>query len=487
MPASAAIVWFRQDLRLAGNPALKAAAAAGGPVVPAYVWSPDEEGRWAPGAASRWWLRRSLAALDADLRQRGSRLVLRRGEAAAVLLEIAAATGARAVLWNDRREPTAREQERAVAEALAGAGVEARRFNGSLLADPRALRNRQGKPYRVFTPFWKALRELPEAPAPPAAPRRLAAPARWPRSDRLGDLGLPAAVDEAGGLAETWQPGEAGAAKRLRRFLDRALAAYPGDRDRPDVEGVSRLSPHLHFGEIGPAQVWRAVGRRAARDPSLAPAAEAFLRQLAWREFGHHLLAHFPFTPEDNLDARFDRFSWRRAPRELAAWREGRTGFPVVDAGLRQLRETGWMHNRVRMIAGSLLVKHLLLDWRQGAAWFWDTLVDADLANNTLGWQWVAGCGADAAPYFRVFNPVRQGGRFDPDGAYVRRWVPELSALPARWIHAPWTAPAAALTEAGLRLGRDYPRPLVDPDAGRRRALDAYRRLRADERASRHG
>ncbi|MBN2170900.1 MAG: deoxyribodipyrimidine photo-lyase [Candidatus Krumholzibacteriota bacterium] len=484
MPAPTAIVWLRQDLRLAGNPALRAAAEAGGAVVPVVVWSPGEEGGWAPGAASRWWLHQSLAALDDTLRERGSRLVLRRGDVPAALVEIAAATGAAAAYWNDRWEPAAREQERAVAAALAERGIAAGRFGGSLLADPRALRNRQGRPYRVFTPFWKALQAELEPPAPPAAPRRLAPPPRWPRSEALADLGLLPDVDWAGGFGEAWQPGEAGAARRLRRFLDRALAAYPVDRDRPDVEGVSRLSPHLHFGEIGPAQVWYAVHRRTVADPSLAPAAEAFLRQLAWREFAHHLLAHFPSTPEDNLDARFDRFPWRRAPRDREAWRRGRTGFPIVDAGLRQLWATGWMHNRVRMITASLLVKHLLLDWRGGAAWFWDTLVDADLANNTLGWQWVAGCGADAAPYFRVFNPVRQGQRFDPEGAYVRRWVPELAALPARWIHAPWQAPPEALAGAGLRLGRDYPRPLVDPDVGRRRALDAHGRLRAAERST---
>jgi deoxyribodipyrimidine photo-lyase len=311
----------------------------------------------------------------------------------------------------------------------------------------------------------------PEKPYP--APKRLRAPAEWPASLQISKLGLEPKVDWAGGLRQTWRPGERGASRQMKAFLDRAIETYSTDRDRPDRRGTSRLSPHLHFGEIGVRQIWHAVRRHgAAADPSEEMHA-TYLRQIAWREFSYHLLFHFPDTPRQALRPEFRRFPWRVDRKRLRAWTRGMTGYPLVDAGMRELWHTGWMHNRVRMLAASFLVKHLMIPWQEGAAWFWDTLVDADLANNTMGWQWSAGCGADAAPYFRIFNPVIQGEKFDPDGEYVRRWVPELTRLPNRWIHKPWEAPAELLSKAGVELGKNYPRPIVEHAAARKRALAA--------------
>lgn len=481
MPAAATLVWLRHDLRLADNPALAAACARGAPVLPVFVWAPHEEGGWPPGAASRWWLHRSLAALDGDLRARGSRLVIRRGGSGEELARLIRETGAGAVLWNRRYEPAARVRDEAVAASLRARGVEMGAHGAALLHEPARLVNRVGRPYQVFTPFWKACLARGAPPPPLPAPRDLPPPARWPRSLDLSELGLEPAVDWAAGLRSAWTPGERGAAARLRRLLAEGLPGYPADRDHPGREGVSRLSPHLRWGEIGPRQVWHAAARAVQRagQPAWARGAEAFLRQLGWREFAYHLLWHFPDTPEHPLRAPFERFPWRQDAAAWRAWRRGLTGYPFVDAGLRQLWATGWLHNRARMVVGSFLVKDLLLPWQEGARWFWDTLVDADLANNTLGWQWVAGCGADAAPYFRVFNPVLQGRKFDPDGAYVRRWVPELARLPDRWLHQPWAAPGGVLAAAGVALGAGYPRPVVEHETARTRALAALASLRS--------
>jgi len=448
---SATLVWFRQDLRLSDNPALAAAVARGGPVIPVYVWAPEEEGAWPPGAASKWWLARSLASLREDLDRRGLRLVIRRGPSARALLDLARETGAGAVVWNRRYEPAAADRDRRAENELRSAGIQAAAFQGSLLFNPETLRNRSGQPFRVFTPFWRTcLASQPAAPSPDAPPR-MAAPPSWPASLDIADLDFEPKVDWAAGLRETWQPGEAGAARRIEQFLAAALADYAAARDLPATPGTSRLSPHLHFGEVSPGQVWRAV---LALMPESPAACEAFLRQLVWREFAHHMLYHFPATPERSLRPEFEALPWRRDNAALRAWQRGRTGYPLVDAGMRELWRTGWMHNRVRMVAASFLTKHLLTDWREGARWFWDTLVDADLANNTFGWQWVAGSGADAAPYFRIFNPEAQASRFDPDGEYVRRWLPPPPAA---------ERPAA---------------PIVEHGYARCRALAAYERIR---------
>jgi deoxyribodipyrimidine photo-lyase len=427
MSRPTSLVWFRQDLRLSDNPALAAALERRAPVIPVFIWAPEEEGAWPPGAASKWWLGRSLAKLGAKLEKRGSRLVVRRGPTAAALGRLVAESGAAAVFWNRRYEPAAVARDSGVKSKLLESGLVAESFNGSLLFEPETIRNQSGQPFRVFTAFWRGCQA--EIPAPPSkdAPKRLLAPDNWPHSLDPSELGLEPASDRAGGLDEVWQPGEAGAARQLKRFLEGVLAGYAVNRDRLGVAGTSRLSPHLHFGEIGPGQVWRAVLGRMEENPG---AVQAHLRQIGWREFGYYLLHHHPESPRQALRREFAAFPWRMDPKRFRAWREGRTGYPLVDAGMRELRRTGWMNNRVRMVAASFLVKHLLIDWQDGAAWFWDTLVDADLANNTLGWQWVAGCGADRSPYFRIFNPTIQAGKFDPQGEYVRRWVPELQPRP---------------------------------------------------------
>lgn len=473
-------MWFRQDLRLADNPAFRAAAGRGLPVIPVYFLGEGDEGLWAPGGASRWWLQRSLAALERRLSGLGSRLILRRGNPAEELPRLVKETSARAVFWNRRYEPAARRQEGRVARVLEDFGVRGESFNSALLAEPGDLVTTEGGPFQVFTPFWKALQRRGEPEPPRPAPRSVAQPGTWPLSLSPAELLPDPPVDWAQGLRGAWEPGESGAARRLKTFLDQALAGYPAGRDRPDLPGISFLSPHLHFGEIGPRQVWLAVRRResSGRQPGLARAAEAFCRQLAWREFSHHLLFFFPHTPEEPLRPAFAGFPWGADAAAFKAWRKGLTGYPIVDAGMRQLWSSGFMHNRVRMLAASFLVKDLLLSWVEGARWFWDTLVDADLANNTMGWQWTAGCGADAAPYFRVFNPVTQGKKFDPHGEYVRRFVPELARLPDSFIHCPWAAPPSALEQAGVILGKSYPRPLVDHAWARERALGAFSTLK---------
>jgi deoxyribodipyrimidine photo-lyase len=470
MTAPPVLVRFRRDLRLDDNPALAAAAAAG-PVLPVYLLDDAMPGRWAPGGASRWWLHHSLAALRADLTARGLPLVLRRGDAAQVLPDLAREAGAGAVFWNRRYAPFAVARDAALQAALENAGVVVRSFNAGLLWEPWTIETRTGGPYRVFTPYYKACLKRPVAAAAGPLPR-LVGPTDPPPSDPLDAWGLlPTRPDWAGGLRAAWTPGEAGAHERARTFLDTAVNGYADHRDRPAGDATSRLSPHLHFGEIDPRRLWHAIDRDA-------PGGAAFARELVWREFSHHLLHHALALPETPLRPSFAAFPWRDDPAGLAAWQRGRTGYPLVDAGMRQLWATGWMHNRVRMVAASFLVKHLLIPWQAGAAWFWDTLVDADLANNSASWQWVAGCGTDAAPYFRIFNPVAQSRRFDPDGGYIRSFVPELAGLDAAHIHAPWQAPAGVLAEAGIRLGETYPAPIVDHRAARRRALDAYARIR---------
>jgi len=475
------LVWLRHDLRLDDNPAL-AAAAARGRVVPVFIWAPDEEAPWAPGAASRWWLHQSLEKLSAALAKAGSPLVIRRGPSLATLERLAKDYAATHVAWNRRYEPAVVKRDTAIKQALTAAGLAAESSNGGLLFEPVHVATKEGKPYQVFTPFWRALLGRQEPAEPVAAPRKLAAaqPVKGkPQSLTVDDLDLLPAIDWAGTMRETWSPGEAGAARLLDAFLTRGLATYGTDRDRPDREGTSALSPHLHFGEISPRRVWHAVREATGGKPAakITGSPEVYLRELGWREFASHLLYHFPHTSDAPLRADYAAFPWVKDPVGLRAWQRGRMGYPVVDAGMRQLWATGWMHNRVRMIVASFLVKDLRITWLEGARWFWDTLVDADLAANTLGWQWAAGCGADAAPYFRIFNPTSQGEKFDPDGAYVRRWVPELSGLPTADIHAPAEADVRALERAGVTLGRDYPEPIVDHAEARKLALEALKKV----------
>ncbi len=476
---SPTIVWFRDDLRLADNPALSDAAASGQPVLCVYLLDDESPGLRPLGAAARWWLAGSLRALNAALRERGGRLMLRRGAAETAIPALAQEAQAASVVWNRRYGPGAAIDAR-VERALATQGVPVRTFQASLLNEP-PLVNMSGTPFRVFTPFWRAALAKGAPRRPLLAPSNIRA-FEGAASDPLDDWTLePTGPDWAGGMREAWSRGEAGARDRLAEFLDDELAGYAENRDRPDRPATSRLSPYLRFGEISPFQIWHAAqmaaesghGRRAnGRD------VEKFLSEVGWREFSWHLLHQHPDLHRTNIDRRFDRFPWRDDPAALRSWQRGETGYPIVDAGMRQLWTTGWMHNRVRMVAASFLIKHLLIDWRCGERWFWDTLVDADDANNPASWQWVAGCGADAAPYFRIFNPVAQGEKFDPNGDYVHAFVPALERLAAPTVHKPWAAAPLELAAAGVTLGKTYPAPIVDHNLARERALKAHASLR---------
>jgi len=467
-PRSVAIVWFRNDLRLQDSPALHAALEAGHSIVPVYVLDDAAAGNWPMGGASRWWLHHSLNALAADFFTRGAEVVLRRGDASAIIPALAAEIGAEAVYAARAFEPAMRKLDRAVDAALKAAGVAFHRLLSMSLFPPERIVTKTGGVYSVYTPFSKACFEAGVAEEILPAPERITGVSA--KSERLEDWGLlPTKPDWAGGLREEWQPGEAGAHKRLKDFLAGPVKHYDEARNQPGIAGTSKLSPHVHFGEISP----RAVFTAAARTGS-GKGVTTFLKELIWREFSIYLLWHNPTLPDAPMKENFENFPWAPDKTALRAWQKGQTGYPIVDAGMRELWQTGWMHNRVRMITASFLVKHLLIPWQEGEKWFWDCLAEADLAANAASWQWVAGCGADAAPYFRVFNPVLQGQKFDANGAYVRRYVPEIAALPDEFIHAPWTSPKNVLTNARVTLGETYPLPIVDLMEGRDRALKAY-------------
>jgi len=469
------LVWFRRDLRLADNPALLAAVASGRPILPIFIWEEGDDLPWPPGGAARWWLSRNLAALRDDLRCAGAELAVLRGKASEIVPALAARLGAAAVHWNRCYEPASILRDTAIKEALQACGIKAGSHAASLLHEPWTITTKAGGPFRVFTPFWRACLAAPSPGTPLAAPERLHGADLPDDSIPVEGLGLePRCPDWSQGLAGRWQSGERGAAENLILFLQNGVQNYTKKREIPSVEGTSSLSPYLQAGAIGPRQVWHTALASGAR-PDVADGPGIFLKELIWREFSYHLLFHAPHLPEANINPAFDAMPWRDDQKGLKCWQRGLTGYPIVDAGMRQLWSTGWMHNRVRMVVASFLTKHLLIDWRHGARWFWDTLVDADLASNSAGWQWVAGSGADAAPFFRIFNPVLQGEKFDAGGVYVRHWLPELAGLPDRVLHKPWKADAATLARAGVRLGRDYPGPMVDHAAARARALEAWR------------
>lgn len=468
-----ALIWFRQDLRLADNPALQAAIASGAPVLPVYIHDDEAAGEWKPGAAGRWWLHESLATLNESL---NGALQIFHGDACEIIPRLAREFDATSAYWNRCYEPWRVGRDEEIKSHLAKIGAGVRSFNGCYLYDPTTIETKSGTPYRVFTPFYRngclGGERSPRTPLADPGKFRLFKPGNGRHDGDLAAARLPWDEEEF----KNWRPGEAGAKDTLRAFIGRGIDEYDDGRDRPDLDLVSRLSPHLHFGEISPNQVRQAIIDHYANGP-LSDSGELFLRQLGWREFSAYLLYHEPDLPGTNLIRKFDRFPWRDDADALSKWQGGKTGFPIVDAGMRQLKISGYMHNRVRMITASFLVKNLLLDWRHGERWFWARLLDADLANNSASWQWVAGCGADAAPYFRIFNPVRQGEKFDPDGEYVRHYVPELKGLPDKYIHCPWDAPAELLATSGVRLGENYPHPLVELKSSRERALSAYREL----------
>lgn len=409
------LIWFRQDLRLSDHAALTAAIERGAPVIPVFIWAPTEEGEWAPGAASRWWLHQSLTALDQSLVKLGSRLIIRcASDTEAELHRLIKESDATAVYWSRRYEPKVIARDQSIKQGLRDAGIEARSFNAALLVEPWDVQNNSGKPFQVFTPYWRKVSATLELPKPLPTPTRIPAPQSWPMSTSLEALSLMPKIEWYQGMRDSWQPGERGARENLDRFLDGSVANYGETRNLPAQAGTARLSPHLHFGEVSPRQIWHIAAKWRSSQ---------FMTEIGWREFAHHLLYHFPRTTNDPLRLEYQKFPWLDNPKHLEAWQRGRTGVPLVDAGMRELWHTGWMHNRVRMVVASFLVKNLRLHWLEGARWFWDTLVDADLASNTLGWQWAAGCGADAAPYFRVFNPESQAEKFDPQSEYIQRWI----------------------------------------------------------------
>jgi deoxyribodipyrimidine photo-lyase len=483
-PDAPVIMWFRTDLRLADNPALAFASRSGRPVIAIYIHDPQPKGLRPTGGASRWWLAGSLEALDGALKAKGGRLSLVGGTPAEVLQAVVRATGAAAVVWNRRYGKAEQGEDAAIKAALKLAGVHAQSFNSHLLHEPWEVKGKSGGPIRVFTPFWRAARERGEPAAPEPAPSSLTfGTCAGVQLTSIANLRLkPTKPDWAQEMAREWTPGEAGARQALGLFLDSSAKGYGENRNRPDYVSTSRLSPHLAFGEIGPRQIWHATKAafESGHTPAKAYDIDKFLSEVGWREFSYHLLDLFPALASENFQPRFNAFPWRDDPVAYKAWTRGMTGYPIVDAGMRELWRTGWMHNRVRMVAASFLIKHLLIDWRKGEEWFWDTLLDADPANNAASWQWVAGSGADAAPYFRIFAPVLQGEKFDPNGDYVRKFVPELAKLPKEYIHKPWDAPHPILAKAGITLGRDYPHPIVIHEAARDRALAAFKSITAE-------
>ncbi|MCB9973659.1 MAG: deoxyribodipyrimidine photo-lyase [Rhodospirillales bacterium] len=472
------IIWFRQDLRLSDNPALLAAHKTGIPILPLYILDDDTPGPWRMGAASRVWLHHSLHLLNESLQ---GRLVIAKGSPVDILRSVIAQTGARHVFWNRCYEPWRTARDAGIKSALQADQIEVASFNASLLWEPWEIKNQSGSPYKVFTPFFRKgylPRGVPHPPLPAPASLRLETdiPSGFPS---LADLELCPTLPWGDEVISHWHVGEVAALNRLLDFLEQKLAGYKEGRDFPAQEQISRLSPSLHFGEISPRQIWYEALACAQTQHTPQNDLEHFLAELGWREFSYHLLYHFPDLPQRNFQEKFDAFPWQTLPeKDLDQWRHGRTGYPIVDAAMRELWQTGFMHNRCRMIVGSFLVKHLLCDWQIGARWFWDCLFDADLASNSASWQWIAGSGADAAPYFRIFNPITQGEKFDPTGTYIRRYVPELSQLPLRYLFAPWEAPPSVLSNAGITLGKTYPHPMVDHNAARIRALKAFESLK---------
>lgn len=472
---SKALVWFRKDLRLSDNPAWARAVLSQKEVIPVYIWAEEEAGPWAMGGASCWWLHHALEDLDKQLRAVGSRLIVRRGPSEVALERLCVEAGISDVYWNRCYEPHRVGLDGGLKERLKAKGFTVWSGNATLVREPWEVATQAGQPYKVYTPYSKACAKVTD-PEPIADPGRPLSPEKWPSSESIEELGLLPRVGWDTHFYEMWKPSRAAALERMESFLSMPVQRYDEARDFPAEDGTSRLSPYLHFGQIGPREVLARVAKA-----NQSAGAQVFYREIIWREFAYHVLYHFPTTPEQPLQLKYADFPWRDDADSLEAWKRGMTGYPIVDAGMRQLWQTGWMHNRVRMIVASFLVKHLLIGWHVGACWFWDTLVDADLASNTLGWQWAGGCGADAAPYFRIFNPITQGEKFDAEGHYIRKYVPELSKVPLKYLHVPWEMNPTLQAHSECRIGEDYPAPIVDHKVGRERALAALASLKGND------
>ena len=476
--AEVSLYWFRDDLRLTDLPGLTAAASTG-PVVPIFIRDSDLGEEWRIGSASQWWLHHSLVALQHSLAEQGLELILRSGQTVEVLTRLAQEVGATAVFCSRHYQPWSENLEKTLKDSLSEIGIKLRRYPGTLLHEPEDVATGGGTPFKVFTPFWRACNRRPEPAAPLPSPV-LSAHEAHISSEELSDWQLtPTAPNWAYGWNDLWQPGETGAQEALNTFLTDHLQNYGDGRDIPSEPNTSKLSPYLRYGNISPRQVWHAAQSANISRPDSSDSINKFLSEIGWREFCYHLLHHFPTMPDEAFNPKFNFFPWGDDHERLHAWQKGLTGYPIVDAGMRELWQTGFMHNRVRMVVASFLTKHLLLSWRAGEAWFWDCLLDADLASNACSWQWVGGSGADASPYFRIFNPIAQGEKFDKAGGYTRRWVPELAGLPDKYLHKPWEAPEDVLSECGVTLGRTYPHPIVDHKTAREEALSAYATLKS--------
>ncbi|MAI36589.1 deoxyribodipyrimidine photo-lyase [Alteromonas sp.] len=473
MTVPVSIMWFRQDLRVNDNPALNAACDMG-KILPIYIYDDTTPDGRAPGSASQWWLHHSLTSLNDRL---NGHLKIFKGDPKVLISKIMESIKAKAIFWNRCYEPWQINRDKEIKKQLIDSEFEAYSSNGSLLWEPMKVLKKDGTPYKVYTPYYRnGCLKIEEPRYPKAPPARITYADDEYKDDGLDALNLLPEIKWDSTISKMWKPGEEGAADNLSEFIQHAARQYKDGRDIPSMKGTSRLSPHLHFGEVSPNQVWYAIKDKfgATEDKSI----DTYLSELGWREFSYYLLFHFPTLPNKNFNDKFDKFPWRKDAKALKAWQTGNTGIPIVDAGMRELWQTGYMHNRVRMIVGSFLVKNLLLSWHEGERWFWDTLLDADLASNSAGWQWVAGSGADASPYFRIFNPILQGEKFDKKGKYVRKYCPELKDLPDKYIHKPWETPGVIAKDAKLELGKSYPEPIVDLKASRQRALDAFQEIK---------
>lgn len=463
------IVLFRQDLRLEDNSALWHASKQNSPLILLYIFDDKTPGKWKIGGAQRWWLHHSLLKLKTEIEKKGGSLILRRGNAFDVLSDVASTTKPQSIYFNRCYEPYWIDFEKKVRNHFASQRIEVQSYNSSLLIEPWELLSKQGTHFKVYTHFFNAA--VKDLQIPKTFPKPNFESYNSIRSEKIEDWNLlPQHPNWAKEFSTMWCPGESGAHQKLKNFLRENLFKYDDRRNIPSTKGTSELSPHLHFGEIGPRQIYHEMNKEGK-------GAEVFFKELMWREFSYYLLYHFPQLPEKPFQSKFSKFEWSGKQSELEAWQKGVVGYPIVDAGMRQLWRTGWMHNRVRMIVASFLVKDLFISWQKGEEWFWDTLVDADLANNAASWQWVAGCGADAAPYFRIFNPILQGEKFDPEGNYIRQWVPELSKMPSKYIHKPWEASEEILNMAGVQLGKNYPYPIVEHAVARKKALEYFHKL----------
>ncbi len=474
MSEEVAIVWFRNDLRLLDNPALYHAYKNYNRVIPIYIFDENLGGNWKRGEASKWWLHHALFHLNRDLNKEGCTLIIKKGETLEQLRKILSFTKAKEIFFNSLYELFNIKLEQEVEKLCSLLGAKVTRFKGNLLLEPWGIKNKQGNNFNAFTPYWNACKKKVNLPSSLPKPEFKVYHIQL-SSDSLDDLNLlPKKVDWAGGLRDTWEASEKRALQLFETFIDNRLGDYSELRERPDIIGTSFLSPYLHFGQISVEYIYNSLRFLSCRNQTLSQEIEKYLSEIGWREFSYYLLYNFPRLPEENFKSYFDKFPWNTDKKLLKAWQKGLTGYPIVDAGMRQLRSIGWMHNRVRMIVASFLTKNLLISWREGAKWFWDNLVDADLANNSANWQWVSGSGADAAPYFRIFNPVLQGEKFDPKGEYVRKWVLELALLPNMNIHKPWEN----FSSKGFKIGMTYPQPIVNYNISRAHALAIYKQIK---------